>query len=742
MAPIVCNPTSGQSTSQPPLEIWTGIECTVNRVGDGYFDQLALSGHAERASDLRLIKDLGVRRVRYPILWERIAPHGLGRANWDWADDRLGQLRELGIEPIIGLVHHGSGPASTSLVEPGFAPGLAEFADAVAERYPWLRYFTPVNEPLTTARFSGLYGHWYPHGQSNASFVRALFNQCRAIQLAMAAIRERIPAAQLIQTEDLSKTYSTEPLAHQARFDNERRWLSLDLLCGRVDERHIFWRYLCEAGLEPGELEALQKAPCTPDILGFNYYPTSERFLDDELAHYPPHTHGGNDRERYADIEAVRVCAEGTAGPGALLREAWERYGLPLAITEAHIGAWREDQLRWLMEAWQTAQALREEGVPVRAVTAWALLGAYNWHTLVTRDEGYYEPGGFDVRGPAPRATLVGRAVQSLAEHGRYNHPVLAQPGWWHRPERLLYPARNRDSQVDTLNPASRASASPRPVLILGATDLLGLTFTRMCETRGLAYCAVAQSDLDIADPDAVARVLAEHQPWSVINAARYMRVDEAEQQPVRCHRFNVLGARTLAQACAQAELPLLTFSSDLVFDGAQSSPYVESSPTAPINVFGATQAEAEIQVLNLWPSALIVRTSTFFDPSDKTNFLARTFRQLAAGKVVRAPDDRLVSPTYVPDLVRASLELLLDGTSGVWHLANVGALSWVDFARLGAELANISTANLESGSVEEPQPSLAPRPAYRVLSSERGSLMPSLTDAVSRYCREAARQI
>ena len=105
------------------------------------------------------------------MLWERVERDG-----WAWTDERLGRLRELGLRPIVGLVHHGSGPPHTSLVDPGFATGLAAFARAAAERYPWVDAWTPVNEPLTTARFSGLYGFWYPHGRDAASISRALLN--------------------------------------------------------------------------------------------------------------------------------------------------------------------------------------------------------------------------------------------------------------------------------------------------------------------------------------------------------------------------------------------------------------------------------------------------------------------------------------------------------------------------------------------------------------------------------------
>jgi dTDP-4-dehydrorhamnose reductase len=105
----------------PPLEVWAGVECTVNRVGDQYFDQIERNGHASRIDDLDLFAELGVRAIRYPVLWERTAPNGEMSADWSWADERLERLRELGIRPIVGLVHHGSGPRHTSLIDPAFS---------------------------------------------------------------------------------------------------------------------------------------------------------------------------------------------------------------------------------------------------------------------------------------------------------------------------------------------------------------------------------------------------------------------------------------------------------------------------------------------------------------------------------------------------------------------------------------------------------------------------------------------
>ena len=145
------------------LELWGGPECTVNRTNGLYRDQTRESGHHDRLSDLDRFAELGLRALRYPVLWERVAPNDPAERDWAWADERLSRLRELDVRPIVGLVHHGSGPHYTDLLSDSFAPGLADHAGAVARRYPWIDEYTPVNEPVTTARFSALYGHWHPH---------------------------------------------------------------------------------------------------------------------------------------------------------------------------------------------------------------------------------------------------------------------------------------------------------------------------------------------------------------------------------------------------------------------------------------------------------------------------------------------------------------------------------------------------------------------------------------------------
>ncbi len=425
------------------VEIWGGVECTCRRVGDTYSDQLTRNGHRDRLDDLDRFADLGLRTLRYPVLWEHVAPESLDHPNWQWPDERLARLQELAIEPIVGLVHHGSGPRYTALDQPTFAPGLARYARMVAERYPWVKYYTPVNEPLTTARFSGLYGLWYPHGHDDRTFVRILINELQATKLAMLAIREVNPAAQLVQTEDLGQAHGTPALARQVEFENHRRWLTFDVLCGRVTSAHPLWNYLLDNGIAETELQDFIDQPLPPDVLGINHYVTSERYLDERLALYPgPPVLSGQFHPAYIDLEALRVTGVEVVGLENLLRQTWERYRIPLAITELHLGCTREEQLRWLHQAWEGANRLLTSGIELRGLTVWSLLGAFDWDNLLTQDGASYEPGVFDVRNGQPRPTALHQMVQNLIRYGRFTHPVLAGRGWWQRPERFYWPAQ------------------------------------------------------------------------------------------------------------------------------------------------------------------------------------------------------------------------------------------------------------------------------------------------------------
>ncbi|MFS2026506.1 family 1 glycosylhydrolase [Massilia sp. GER05] len=727
--------TKSTNSHARPLELWGGLECTVNRVRDDYFHQLDRNGHASRADDIARFASLGIRAIRYPVLWERTAPDGVHAADWSWPDERLNALRAHGVTPIAGLIHHGSGPRHTSLVDPAFAEQLAEYAGAVAARYPWIEYYTPVNEPCTTARFAGLYGVWYPHGRDDRTFVQALLNQCRAVVLAMRAIRAVNPNAKLVQTDDLGKTYSTPEMAKVAEFYNERRWLAWDLLCGMVGPEHALWSYLTKTGIPAEEFLWFRDNPCPPDVIGVNYYVTSERWLDHRPDRYPAHHRGVADGIPCADIEASRALATPTAGIAPLLHEIWDRYHIPLAVTEAHIDANREDQLRWLLEIWEAGKEVRANGVDLRAVTVWSLLGSFDWNSLVTCNNGYYEPGPFDVRAPEPRPTAVARMMRELSADAPLSHPVLRGQGWWRRPGRwLCTPVATPDALTSiTADGHTLVGKDAAPILITGASGTLGRAFARICRKRNLAYRLLSRQDMDITDPASVERALDKYRPWAVVNTAGYVRVDDAERDAERCFRENAIGPAILAAACARHGVHLTTFSSDLVFDGALDRPYVESDAVAPLNVYGRSKAEAELRVQDKHPGALVVRTSAFFGPWDKYNFVTLALQTLERGEPFRAARDMAVSPTYVPDLVHACLDLAIDGESGVWHLANVGTLTWAELAEQAAARAGVDSSRLEAVAAES-YGFAAPRPRYTGLHSERGILLPSLDHALGRY--------
>jgi dTDP-4-dehydrorhamnose reductase len=711
------------------LELWGGVECTVNRVGDLYFDQMRSSGHDARPDDLDRFAELGVSALRHPVLWEHIAPDGPERCDWSWADARLARLRRLGLRPIVGLIHHGSGPRTTNLLDPGFAEGLAAHAAHVARRYPWLEMVTPVNEPLTTARFSALYGHWYPHARDGVAFARAMLSQCRAVVLAMRAIREECPNAKLVQTEDMGKTHATPALRYQADFENERRWLTFDLLCGRVDRHHPIGAFFLYLGLAESELAWFRDHPCPPDILGVNYYLTGERFLDERLERYPLAAHGGNGRHAYADVEAVRVGV--FDGPESLFREVWQRYRLPLAITEVHLGGGREEQMRWLLEAWRAATRLRSEGADLRAVTPWALVGSFDWDSLLTRPRGRYESGAFDVRGPTPRRTALGAMFPDLAAGREPHHPVLAVPGWWHRAGRACFPLAEQGSASD-----STSDPLARPLLVAGAGGGLGRAFTSACAARGLPGVFLRRREMDVTCAASVEAALERYAPWAVINASGY---GHAESRPDAnaCRQVNVHGASILAMACARRGVPLLTFSCDAVFDGLRRAPYRESDPVDPLCVFGQTKVDGEREVLRLWPNALVVRTGPIFGTGGEHDPIDTVSSLLEAGGKANVPDDQTVSPTYAPDLVRVSLDLLIDGERGIWHLANRGAVTWLAAARAAARGMGFDEAGVEGRRASAL--GWPPRPPYSALSSERGQLLPTFDDALARCLAESA---
>ena len=411
-----------------PLELWASPEPTFARIdATTVRDQSAETGLDARPDDAERIAALGVSVSRVPVLWERVSPADPHERDYREPERRLDALRAAGVEPIVTLLHHGSGPQYTDLLDPAFPLWFAEYAEATAQQFPWVRRWTPINEPLTTARFATLYGAWFRNMRDDRAFGRAMVNQTLAQQAAMRRIRRVIPDAEFVLTEDLQRYAAGDAVvAEYVAFLRERVYLSVELVAGRVGEGHSLLPFLSErCGLNALELAMMQRDAAVPDLVAFNHYPHSERYL---------FTRGGE----IADVPAVYVSGEPPPAVGPLLRAAAERLRLPLAIGEVHAHAPEAERVRWLLQHAADVNGLRADGVDVRALGAWAAFGMVDWHSLLRQRARVTEDGmyTFAVPNGIPQATAVATALRELAATGRIADTGVR--GWWERDDRAL----------------------------------------------------------------------------------------------------------------------------------------------------------------------------------------------------------------------------------------------------------------------------------------------------------------
>jgi dTDP-4-dehydrorhamnose reductase len=211
--------------------------------------------------------------------------------------------------------------------------------------------------------------------------------------------------------------------------------------------------------------------------------------LDERCDRHPQAEIGGNGIDSYVDIAAVRSDARPEIGLVGRIGEVWDRYRLPIAVTELHNGSTRDEQLRWLVEGWMAAQQARASGIDICAVTAWSLFGAVDWNSMLCARAKYYEAGAFDVRAEEPRPTALAGAIEGLARHGFVDHPVLDQPGWWHD----AWHANERDG---------------RPLVLLGSGRMIAVIET-CCSARRLPVIANCRSN--------ARQLMAAHGAWAAI---------------------------------------------------------------------------------------------------------------------------------------------------------------------------------------------------------------------------------
>jgi dTDP-4-dehydrorhamnose reductase len=270
-------------------------------------------------------------------------------------------------------------------------------------------------------------------------------------------------------------------------------------------------------------------------------------------------------------------------------------------------------------------------------------------------------------------------------------------------------------------------------VTVLGATGLLGKRL--MKEWTADDITGLGSEQVDIRDASRVLSVVTATRPEWIVLAAAYTDVDGCETNPERAFQVNCIGAVNVAEAARKSSARLLFLSTDYVFDGTRRAPYPIDHPRNPINVYGQSKAQAEVKLLELVPECCIVRTSWLFGVGGKC-FPDTILRLAEARNELEVVDDQRGSPTHVPDLAQAIMQLCRDGARGIVHATNRGECSWYELAGFLLKAAGSSTRVRPIPSEKVPRP--AKRPAYSVLSAKSLDAykiaMPSWQEGVELY--------
>jgi beta-glucosidase len=355
----------------------TGIENSYPTIANGKrIDQMDKCGHYARwEDDFALVKEMGLNALRYGPAYYRthVAPD---RFDWESADAPMERLRELNIEVIADLCHFGVPNWLGGFQDPAFPVLFASYARAFARRYPWVRYFTPVNEIFVCANFSARLGWWNEREASDTSFVRAMRNLCMAHELAVEAILGERPDAIFVQGESAEHFHAAGRGAERlADHWNAVRFLSLDLTTGRELAPGMAG-FLNEHGVTSNDLSFFRERRAVGQRwIGLDYYPTCEH--------------------RVSSTGRVTTSRQGL-GFRALATEYYRRYQLPLFHCETNRVP--RYALAWLKEQWEDVLALRNDGVPMTGFTWYSLTDQIDWQYALREERNHLHAVGlFDL---------------------------------------------------------------------------------------------------------------------------------------------------------------------------------------------------------------------------------------------------------------------------------------------------------------------------------------------------------
>ncbi len=286
-----------------------------------------------------------------------------------------------------------------------------------------------------------------------------------------------------------------------------------------------------------------------------------------------------------------------------------------------------------------------------------------------------------------------------------------------------------------------------RSVVILGGQGLLAQALAAALHQRGVCCSALSRAQCDITRLDQIKRMFRERRPTLLFNCAAYTAVDACEERADLANNINGDAVGALASLCKRCGTHLVHFSTDFVFDGQLDRPYRPDDAPNPISAYGYSKLLGETRIQQIAPpSWLVVRTAWLFGRGG-SSFPSKIIDLARAGVPLKIVNDQFGSPTYVPDLAEAVLELIDLRARGIWHLANTGALTWFDFARAVLDECGIE-CRLSPVSTHEwlmIRPGQARRPMYSALDNTyytraTGHRMRGWQDALKDYAADLIR--
>lgn len=351
---------TGIENSYPTITLADG---TIKRI-----DEMEKTGHYKYwKDDFRLTKEMGIEHLRYGTPYFSLHK-GPGKYDWNFSDEVFNEMKELGIIPLVDLCHFGVPDWIGNFQNPDWPRYFAEYAEAFARRYPYLQFYTPINEIFIAAMFSGQYGWWNECKSDDRSFVTALKHLCQANILASQAILKVNPEVFFIQSESSEYFHAEDPSCQPlCDFLNQKRFLSLDLTYGHSVDVTTY-KYLMENGMTDKEYmwfhqnQMKEKSRC---IMGNDYYITNEHMV------HP---------------DGMTSPAGEIFGYYVITHQYFRRYRLPVMHTETNIT--EPFSVHWLRKQWANVYRLKQDGVPIIGFTWYSLCDQVDWDSALRNDEG------------------------------------------------------------------------------------------------------------------------------------------------------------------------------------------------------------------------------------------------------------------------------------------------------------------------------------------------------------------